>query len=409
MLRRFFTTLHAPRSRARGHSAAWRAGVLLLLAWLATGQASAGVRLRESCVVDPAASALTLGDVAQLEGPDALALSGHVLRARPFESDSAAWFEITIEDVSRSLTEAGVPTGRLAMSGRSCRVRPRVDRPALSAAAAAQEPASAQPPAGSIGAEVLERLAAHYGVQSSDLRATFEAADRAALARPLASETLIIQPVSSDASATAVVQVRRVKDGSILEARTVHAQVEVQRQVLVTRRMIAAKRSIGAEDLAPEQRWVAPATASPFASVQDAVGAFVRTRLEPGTVLRPDHVLSPLAVKRNELVTVYSVSDGFEIKVQARAKSDARVGEVIEFRTERSKSWFRARVDGPGVAVVVNDVDPSRGADAHSHAPAIDKPFDAVAPEPGAVEEAPGILITRSTRPTSGRTSERAP
>jgi flagella basal body P-ring formation protein FlgA len=249
-------------------------------------------------------------------------------------------------------------------------------------------------------------------VEPSGLRATFEAPDRAALSRPLSSATLIIQPVSSDASATAVVQVRLVNDGSIIEARTVHAQVEVERQVLVTRRMIAAKRAIGPEDLAPEQRWVAPATASPFASVQDAVGAFVRTRLEPGTVLRPDHVLSPIAVKRNELVTVYSVSDGFEIKVQARAKTDARVGEVIEFRTERSKSWFRARVDGPGVAVVVMDVETPGAADASAPTdqPAAELSLDAVVPGSGAAAAvAPGITVTRTTPPSHSRTSERAP
>ena len=70
-------------------------------------------------------------------------------------------------------------------------------------------------------------------------------------------------------------------------------------------------------------------------------------------MLRADGLQSAIIIKRNELVTVFSVTDGFEIKTTARARSEARLGDVIELRTEGSKRGFRGRVDGAGRVVAL--------------------------------------------------------
>jgi flagella basal body P-ring formation protein FlgA len=72
-------------------------------------------------------------------------------------------------------------------------------------------------------------------------------------------------------------------------------------------------------------------------------------------------------VRRGELVTVHCVSGGIVVKAKARARAEARQDEVIELQMDGSKKTFRARIVGPGRAVV--NLDQQFDAQASVHDP----------------------------------------
>jgi flagella basal body P-ring formation protein FlgA len=231
------------------------------------------------------------------------------------------------------------------------------------------EPESAATPAPvatkgpTIRGEVLASLAERYGVAADELRATFEATDAEFLATPTSGARIVVSPASSTDAARAVVQVRVVQGSSIKASRAIRADIELLRDVLVLRTPLKKHEAITAGVFDSERRWVAPSSGDVIASLDGLEGSLARTRVAVGTVLRREHLESPIIVKRNELVTIYTVSNGFEIRTKARARVDARIGDVLEFRSEGSKRSFMARIDGPGVAVAEMEAQPTSGAE----------------------------------------------
>lgn len=322
----------------------------IIIALLLCTVADAGtIRLRDGVVVEPG-EPVTLGCVAKLEGADATGLAAMQIRAADAPMPACGWLEIDVAAVRRALDESGVAMGRLAVSGRSCTVRVRAEAP-VEAPALVEAPAQIVTKGPTIRTEVIAALAERYGVAVDELRATFEAPDEEFLSTPSGAGRIVVSPTSTPGAARAVAQVRVVSGASIKASRTIRADIEVLRDVLVLKSPLRSREAITAGSFDSERRWVAPSSGDVISSFDGLEGSLARTRVAAGTVLRREHLESPVVMKRNELVTVYMVSSGFEIRTRARARADARIGDVLEFRAEGSKRSFMARVDGPGVAV----------------------------------------------------------
>lgn len=337
---------------------------------LATSAGAGSVRLRERATIEPG-QAITLGAIATLDGEDATSLASTVVRPASAASNSAGWVEVDVNAVKQALRDAGAPTGRLAFSGRACTVRVRREAPPEPEAPAIAAPVIAAPQPGTIHESILRTLGSLYGVSSADLRATFSPDDAALLKMSAqgASRRVIVSPSSTPGASRAVMQVRVVDDGAIVQSRTIAADIELRRRVMVVGAAgVKRGQTLAPEALTNEERWVAPASSEPLESLEGFEGASARTRLEPGTVVRAEHLDTPIIVKRNELLTVYTVSAGFEVRTRARARTDARRGDVIEMRVEGSKRSFMARIDGPGLAVAdLSAAPPVRASKDHRH------------------------------------------
>lgn len=330
--------------------------ILVLL--LATSVAIAdSVRLRGSASVE-AGRAITVGDVAELEGDRASAFADAVLVTDPaLRSMGRGWVEVGVDEVRAALSASGARPARLAVSGRVCVVRllepvhtePDDEEPTNDSAAA--EAASIDPNgAATVAAEIGRVLAEVLGVDWRAMRVRFDNEDRAFVQSSVVGRKTSVTPLSS-AGTRMVVSVRIFVGASLVEQRTVGAEVEVHKPVVVIRRDVARKRAIGAEDLSLVEMWVAPGGSPPVGSIGEATGAVARTRLDAGTVLRVSEIEPPIAVRRGELATVHCLRGGVVLQTRARARRDGRVGEVIEFRVDGSSRAFPARINGPGVAV----------------------------------------------------------
>ncbi|MBL8746649.1 MAG: flagellar basal body P-ring formation protein FlgA [Phycisphaerae bacterium] len=331
---------------------------LVLGLLLASSSEAGSIRLRTSATIE-AGSPVRLGDVAILEGDDAVALGGVLVVGEPSKrSLGRCWMSVSIAEVQRAVREAGGRMSTLTVSGSECAVRIETPAPVT-------ETKAANTPKRAPQAEVVEQggpptvrkqaaaaLAALLGVDGSDLRILFDAEDAAFLDQPRIGVEVIVQPRTTAMSSRSVLACRIVDGDRLLESRTIRADAQVQRKVVVLQESVKRKGEIPVASLQEQEMWISSSAARPIGSIEEAAGSLARTRLETGTVLFAEHLETPVVIRRNELVSILTIGGGFEVQTRARARSDARRGDVIAFRPEGSKKEFTARAERAGLAVM---------------------------------------------------------
>ncbi len=324
------------------------------------GAAHAGtVKLRVQATLPPDAP-VTLGDVAELEGDDAASRAGLVLAPSAAEFAGArAWREFTIADLRTALGEQKISLSRLALSGSACTVRlavgrePEAPAPAPPRVNGPERPDLSGPP--TIRSIVSRGLLDFYGVDPESLRVAFDPRDVAFLDRVEDTRRVSIAPATTEGSARGVVRVRVFDGDRLADDRTIRADVELLRRVLVMKSDVRRKGVLGESDVNEVETWIRPGGSEPVAAIEDAAGSVARTRLEAGAVLRKDQLEPPVMIRRGELVQVHCLGERYEVDLVARAVRDGRVGELIELRVDGSKQTFAARVDGRARAVMIDE------------------------------------------------------
>lgn len=344
--------------------------------WLCAGVAlclACAAAVADTVALLPAArvragAPLTLGDVAQLQGPTAQALAGLRLADDPRAVDDRV---VTLEQVQRALDDAGVARAAVALSGGACQLRiVEPQRPAAPAAGPRDAPALAVDDAssllvqaqGTILQRVLETLARAWAVEPADVRLRFSPRDEAFLRRPLAGLRVEVEPAAAlDQSARASLVVWVYRERQLLERRTIVVDVELRRLVLTLKRTAARGAPITADLVQLERRWLAPGGSPLVSSLEAAQGAVARTRLETGTVLRQSMLETPLLVRKGERVAVHYLGRALSLKLHGRALAQGRLGDVIPCRLDRSDAVFLARVDGKARVVVTPQLERTAG------------------------------------------------
>src|SRR5690349_16558254 len=192
--------------------------ITVLLMALLVGAAVARadtVSLRSFVRVAPGAP-LTLGDVADLSGPDAQALASIVVQPA---GEALADVDMSrIREVLKSHPKLNL--GRVELSGSICRVRPAI---ADTVAAPAPAPRAPDPVGETVKDRVAARIANALSADPADLKLEFE--DQADLLRtPVAGRTVAVQPTGqSDKMSISI----RIYQGDTIIAQGV-ARVNIQ-------------------------------------------------------------------------------------------------------------------------------------------------------------------------------------
>ncbi len=121
-------------------------------------------------------------------------------------------------------------------------------------------------------------------------------------------------------------------------------------QALVYARNLMAGEIVGAADLQWSSEAVA-ASDSP-ADPSAVVGKAARWALRAGAPVETRELDNPKVVRRSEMIDVAFQDDGVTLVLQAKALSDAAVGDAVEVMNTQSKKVIEAVVSGPGQAVV---------------------------------------------------------
>lgn len=303
---------------------------------------------------------ITIGDVATVSGGDVESLAA----IRLVESfDQASSNAIDPQHIREALRREGINLGLVSLSGAPCEVTDQQGalRQLQADAALPDEDPESQSRQGptvlaqehgespTVSGAIATKLAELYNVDPSRLRLRFEERHEALLSTLVNGRSIAIQPAGTGKRVPVKFQIYR---GDRIESTgTVRVEAEVLRDVVITTRAIARGEPILEEALIREARWLPHSTES--ASPDAVPGTVAQTRLEAGRIVESKDVQPPLAIKKGDICQVDCISGGIAIQSQARAAENGKEGEVIRFFPLGSKNAFRARVDGPGRAVLV--------------------------------------------------------
>lgn len=329
--------------------------LLAVIVSVVTGVCASGgvVQLRLSADVEPGAPVL-LGDIAALDGREAEALRGVVVReAAPAAGEPG---EVALSDVRRALDESGVNWGLVALRGNVCALRTGVSA-AAPARRERERPEVEHEVVDLRGAQTVRTyaartLAAMFGVSPEDLRLAFDDSERALLDVSDLGRRIETQPLGESTGSRVPIAVWVYEADRVIASGTVRADVRVRRPAVVLTQSVARGERIRPGSLSREVMWLEPTGGTPVATVEEAVGGVARARMQAGTVLRLEHLEAPVVIRRGELVTVHCVSGGVVVKSKARATHDARLGDMVELSLGRDRRSFVARADAPGRAVM---------------------------------------------------------
>ncbi len=333
------------------------------------------IRLKSAAMVEENA-AITLSQVAELEGPKAEMLGDLVIAKTYADLSKNAWAMLDIEDVRELLQRRDdVAWASLELQGSSVTIRPnRQATPNATPREPTGAPKKVESIQGSdastetVRGQVIAHIADELHATVDDLRLTFETADTRLLDTPLANRTAVVQVLG--AGAKVPVAVRVLEGDRTVTGGTIRVGTLVRTSVAVSRRVIGRNEIVEEGHFAVEDRWIAPGM--DYAAPSRLVGSSVRQRINAGAIVRESDLEAPEVVSKGDIVAVDCVAGSVVVTQRARALQGGKKGEVIELESlspkqelaeparggksktkSGPKSKFRARIDGPGRAVAV--------------------------------------------------------
>lgn len=295
-----------------------------------------------------AGEAVRLADVAELTGPEAMALADVIVA----EGQVAG---VELDGIRTRLDARKVNWARLSLVGHSrCAFRQsqaRQDEPQAQTQEERVEPCVA----GTVGREMLKLAAQMAGARMEDVRISLSAADRSLARRTVGTDRYELEPQGRGAPGRLPLVVRRFEGGRLVETQHVSAVVEQRLQVVVAAHALSRRAVVAAEDVRLAEVWVLEKPVAPVTDVAEAVGQVTARAMREGEVVVAAALAAPVLVKRGEPVTVYCSTGDMLIKLTGTAMDDGAAGAVIRVRNEASRQPFWAEVTGRRAAVVRRD------------------------------------------------------
>ena len=137
-----------------------------------------------------------------------------------------------------------------------------------------------------------------------------------------------------------------VDEGGHPTSFTASATVSQRARVVVAVKAIARGETIRTADLQLRRPDAVPETAEVFHALDEVVGMEAVQTIPAGGVLQKSLLRSPVLVRRGEVITVYSRSSGIRIRVTARAREDAALGDLVAIESLTDRKAYTARVCG---------------------------------------------------------------
>jgi flagella basal body P-ring formation protein FlgA len=138
-------------------------------------------------------------------------------------------------------------------------------------------------------------------------------------------------------------------DGIEAETRRVSVKIRLFRTVAVLARRVGRDEVITAEHITLERREVTNSVGSYFTRSADVVGKRATRTISAGVLLTDVMVGKPLAVRRNDSVTLRARRGAVRVQTKCIALKDACVGESVDVMNTDSKKVIRARVVAPNL------------------------------------------------------------
>ena len=309
----------------------------------ATGYgAAAELRLKAQCT--PAATIVTLGDVADIASADARQ-SATMAAIELFPAPAAGEEKVVrVREIQDLLLLRGVNLGEHQLSGASEVV--------VQAAAARPRPAAVRPISTAEAQRIKRRLCEdlarylneHSGSQQ-DWGIEFELSD--ATARLFADPLAPVQVAGGAAPWIGLQRFELVVSGQKGPSQaTIDASVRVIAPVVVAVHSLARGEVIRDGDVMLQRVPAADKLPGAMRSLESAMGHELVRTVGTGLPVTSDALRPPLVVHRGEVVTVLARAGGIRIRTNARAREEGSMGELVAVESLSNRSTYYARVTG---------------------------------------------------------------
>jgi flagella basal body P-ring formation protein FlgA len=125
------------------------------------------------------------------------------------------------------------------------------------------------------------------------------------------------------------------------------ASVELPPAIVVARYSLPKGVLLRADDVKLQHGEPTRGEASVYQSIEEVIGKETVRNIAEGQILDSHSLRRPLLVRRNEIVTVYSQSEGVSVRTTARVRDDGADGDLVTVETLEDRKPFFARVSGP--------------------------------------------------------------
>ncbi|MGE3107763.1 MAG: flagellar basal body P-ring formation chaperone FlgA [Phycisphaerales bacterium] len=315
-------------------------------------------------------SAVTIGDVALVQGDDAERVGKVVLSDQPDWKERVAasrrgagdgWIELSLQEVRQTLEKHGVNLGRTTLRGSVCNMRVGdavVTGPARQANLPGRSGARSEPEAidfsgpATVRHAVASAVARHLSAEVDDVHLGFDAKDAALLGRFTAGQRVDVQPAAASTNEVLPLRIYIYQRERLVASETIAVRVLVRREQVTASQPIDRRTPIDESMVSSSSSWVPPSTPMGV-TIDEALGALARARIAVGQVITRSLIEQPVLIKKGDKAEVHCLSGTVTLKaMRARALADGREGEYIAFQIDGSKKTFSARVNGRGLAVL---------------------------------------------------------
>jgi flagella basal body P-ring formation protein FlgA len=308
------------------------AGLLMLVAAAASGQEMVAVTLKP--IAEVKGETIRVADVATVRSaqPEVATLIGNIsLGDAPAINASK---KVGADEVRAALGTLPLDMSRITVEG--------PERVTVSRAGQAISPED-------LRTAVRDHIIEHTGLAAEDIVLEFVTVPSAfAVACGEASYSVVPvanKPYSGYQAFSVCVRV----DGVDAETRRVSVKIRLFRTVMVLARRIGRDEVITDEHVTAERREVTNSVGSYYTSSADVVGKRATRSINAGVLLTDVMVGKPLAVRRNDSVTLRARRGAVRVRTKCIALKDACVGESVDVMNNDSKKVIRARVVGPNL------------------------------------------------------------
>lgn len=324
-----------------------------LLASTALGDGSSTITLRSTVLVGTG-QPVTLGDIADLTGPEANRLAETTIDTTALNANPGGWRKIDAQGVRVALESTDPLWGAVQLRGGPCYVRTVAHDPQAGEAPSSQPLIDRPAVPGTVRQLAEQRIAQTFKAPLRDVEVRWVSATPDLLDHTTAE----LLPHIDDAGRSNRMSLRITlydANANVVVEGEAKAEVRIRRDVAVLTRDVRKRRILSESDVRIERQWT-DATASP-ASVDEIVGREAATNLKAGALVKASDVYTSVAIKRGDRVQVRIITPTITASLLARALADGRPGETIEFesiapsRSDRLR--FDARVEDAGSAVTV--------------------------------------------------------
>ena len=297
-----------------------------------------------------------VGDLATVGGPRAEQLRAIAVEGVAFPAagrPELATLATLRPAIEAAMVKHGIDTGGLTLGGSTCRLVLAEDR-ATPVDQPTPAPAHTPGPTGmTVRGMILAKVAEIAGVDSEDLRVSFDQRDHAMLERPTSGRTVAIH--STGTGERIGFSVRVYEQNTLAAQGDVRVGVEVRRVCAVASTNIDRSAALTASDYRVEEQWLA-LTRTP-AAIDEIDGCVAKGRLAAGDVIETRHLQDPVVAKAGDQIMVDCISGGILLRTPAIATVAGRQGDIIVAESVEWRRGILVKLGKPGQGVAVGPAD----------------------------------------------------